>query len=229
MNLVVSFLNSSNKINSFSILLKRLIKHRFFKKFSKYPPRVKSIIFIILVIGMLCLTSVVIKCFNLGILNINKKYENKLSFVEVNTNPKTKSNSAVAQISLKSDPSWAWPTEGGNCYISQYFHSRHKAIDIAGCGHGSNIHAASDGVIVTVANKSTNGNYIVLLQDNGYYTMYAHLSKAYVSINQRVTKNTVIGAMGSTGYSTGTHLDFSVWKGGYPYRGGVQQNPLNFY
>lgn len=232
MKLVISFFNSSkNKIFKkirYSIL-KKLNSYKYFKRLNKYPTKIRSIMLMVLIIGILCLTTGIISKFNAGIFNVSKKYENKLSFVEVNTNPKTKNDSAVAQISLKSDSSWAWPTEGANCYISQYFHSGHKAIDIAGCGHGSNIHAVHDGVVVTAGSKSMNGNYIVILHDNGYHTMYAHLSKIYVSVNQRVTKNTVIGAMGSTGYSTGTHLDFSVWKDGYPYRGGIQQNPLNFY
>ena len=222
MNIIMTLLN----------ILKSIIG-KFFTKIKNYlskktTNKIKTIKPMILIIAMLFLILGITFSINSNFL-FKKTYENQLSFVEVNTNPPTKNSSAAAKVSLKSEPSWAWPTEGANCYISQYFHSGHKAIDIAGCGHGSNIHAAHDGVIVTAGSKHMNGNYIVLLQDNGYHTMYAHLSGIYVTVNQRVTKGQVIGAMGSTGYSTGTHLDFSVWKNGYPYYGGIQQNPLNFY
>lgn len=190
--------------------------------------KVNNIKPIILTIAILFLLLGITFSINSNFL-FKKNYENQLSFIEVNTNPTTNNNSAVAKVGNKYDPSWAWPAEGANCYISQYFHAGHKAIDIAGCGYNSNIHAAHDGVVVTAGSKQTNGNYIVIRHDNGYHTMYAHLASIYVSVNQRVKKNDIIGGMGSTGYSTGTHLDFSIWKDGYPYYGGIQQNPLYFY
>ena len=199
------------------------------KLFKKLPSRARVICSLVLTVGVLYLVSGFLFRFNYQIFSLGKKYENKLSFIEFDTNSKAQTNSAVARVGLKSDPSWYWPVEGDGCFISQYFHSGHKAIDIAGCGYGSNIHSAQDGVVVTAGNKSMNGNYIIILHDNGYHSMYAHLSQIYVSFNQRVTRGQIIGAMGGSGYSTGTHLDFSIWKNGYPYRGGSQQNPLNFY
>jgi murein DD-endopeptidase MepM/ murein hydrolase activator NlpD len=57
---------------------------------------------------------------------------------------------------------------------------------------------------------------------NGFVTLYAHLSVVQVQVGQRVGRGDVLGQMGSTGRSTGTHLHFEIRQGG------ALQNPLNF-
>jgi murein DD-endopeptidase MepM/ murein hydrolase activator NlpD len=57
---------------------------------------------------------------------------------------------------------------------------------------------------------------------NGFATLYAHLSVVQVRVGQRVGRGDVLGQMGSTGRSTGTHLHFEIRQGG------ALQNPLNF-
>ena len=116
-----------------------------------------------------------------------------------------------------SSTSWVWPTVG-NYYISQTYHSGHDGIDIAGCPYNSNIYAAGNGTVVTVARKWDNGLYIVICHDNGYYTMYAHLATVAVSEGQSVRSGQIIGGMGRSGNATGTHLHFSLWTA-YPYYG----------
>ena len=126
---------------------------------------------------------------------------------------------------------WGWPATCTS--ISSPFGYRwgtlHDGTDIAGCGYGSNIFAAQAGTVVKVANKWDNGNYIVINHNNGYYTMYAHLSGFNTSEGAQVSKGQVIGTMGMTGWATGVHVHFSVWVGGFPYYGGRPINPMSLY
>ena len=128
---------------------------------------------------------------------------------------------------------WAWPTIS-QYYISSPFAYRwgvlHDAIDIAGSGEGSPIYAANDGTVATASwGHYSLGNHVVINHNNGYYTMYAHLSSINVSVGQTVRKYQQIGAMGHTGQATGTHLHFGVYVNGMPYRGGTPIDPLTLY
>ena len=126
---------------------------------------------------------------------------------------------------------WYWPTNKPYIITSPFgwrWGKMHEGLDISGTGHGSPIYAANNGVVEIAGYNSTNGNYIYINHNNGYYTIYAHLSTILVKKGQAVSMGTKIGTMGSTGFSTGTHLHFSIYKG-YPYRGGIAQNPLKFY
>jgi murein DD-endopeptidase MepM/ murein hydrolase activator NlpD len=113
--------------------------------------------------------------------------------------------------------SFGWPTNG---YISQGFWYGHRGIDIANA-IGIPV-AAADGGYVSYAGWSNAGyGYMVQIDHgNGFSTLYAHLSQWYVDPGQAVGRGQVIGAMGSTGNSTGPHLHFEVRYGGAP------QNPL---
>ena len=104
----------------------------------------------------------------------------------------------------------------------------HAALDISGTGHGSPIYAAKDGVVVTSASHYSLGKYVVIMHANNYYTLYAHLAAHRVSEGQTVSRGQIIGTMGSTGNSTGTHLHFSV-SAGMPYEGGSFFNPWTLY
>lgn len=113
--------------------------------------------------------------------------------------------------------SFGWPTNG---YISQGFWYGHRGIDIANA-IGIPV-AAADGGYVSYAGWSAAGyGYMVQIDHgNGFSTLYAHLSQWYVDPGQAVARGQVIGAMGSTGNSTGPHLHFEIRYGGAP------QNPL---
>ncbi len=124
---------------------------------------------------------------------------------------------------------WGWPASCST--VSSPFGYRwgflHDGTDIAGCGYGSNIFAAKDGTVVTVSYKYDNGKYIIIDHHNGYFSLYAHLASQSVREGQNVSKGQVIGTMGRTGFATGVHLHFSMWRG-YPYRGRVY-NAMSFY
>lgn len=133
---------------------------------------------------------------------------------------------------LPSKGYFAWPATCGT--ISSPYGYRwgtlHDAIDIAGCGYGSALFAAAEGEVVQSAYKYDNGNYVTIKHPNGYYTIYAHMCNdcRYVSVGDYVQKGQVIGGMGMTGYATGVHVHFGVWKG-FPYYGGTPVNPMNFF
>lgn len=128
--------------------------------------------------------------------------------------------------------SWAWPTIS-QYYISSYFGYRwgkvHEALDIAGSGEGSPIYAAGSGTVVTSQNKGSLGQHITINHGNGYYTLYAHLNARIVQVGQTVQKGQQIGTMGHTGFATGTHLHFGLYRNGMPYRDGIPTDPLILY
>ena len=90
----------------------------------------------------------------------------------------------------------------------------HKGVDFAG-STGSPVYAVADGT-VTVSGWEAGGygNWIELEHDNGTRTRYAHLSSKTVSQGAHVSQGQTIGAVGSTGGSTGPHLHFEVRIGG---------------
>lgn len=85
----------------------------------------------------------------------------------------------------------------------------HKGIDIA-ASQGSPVYAYANGTIVFAGWKSGYGNFIAIDHGNGMVTRYAHLSAIQVSVGQAVAVRQKIGAVGSTGTSTGPHLHFEV-------------------
>jgi len=114
--------------------------------------------------------------------------------------------------------SFVWPAGGT---ITQRFSWYHKGIDIANKTAPS-ILAADSGTVVIAGwpDGSGYGNRVVIDHGNGYRTLYAHMSRVSVVVGQTVARGNVIGQMGSTGRSTGTHLHFEV------IRNGVYLDPL---
>lgn len=95
----------------------------------------------------------------------------------------------------------------------------YNSVDLAS-GHGSAIRAAAAGEVIVSKSGGWNGgygNYIVIRHSNGIQTLYAHLSENYVGVGAWVNQGANIGAMGSTGRSTGTHLHFEVRGGTNPF------------
>ena len=111
-----------------------------------------------------------------------------------------------------------WPASGD---MAQYFSWYHPALDISNLGGGPIRTSDSGTVVVSGWESNGYGNTIVVNHGNGYTTRYAHMSALYVSTGQKVSKGDVIGAMGSTGRSSGTHLHFEV------RREGTALNPLS--
>jgi murein DD-endopeptidase MepM/ murein hydrolase activator NlpD len=88
--------------------------------------------------------------------------------------------------------------------------ARHAGIDLAGPA-GTPIYATAVGVVAEAAyNCGGYGNLVKINHGRGIETRYAHLSAMTVSPGQRITRGQVIGRMGSTGRSTGSHLHYEV-------------------
>jgi murein DD-endopeptidase MepM/ murein hydrolase activator NlpD len=89
----------------------------------------------------------------------------------------------------------------------------HQGVDI-GARSGTPIHAVQPGKVIFAGPNGGFGNLVVLDHGNGVTTRYAHCSQIGVVEGQDVDENEVIGAVGSTGHSTGPHLHFEVRKDG---------------
>jgi murein DD-endopeptidase MepM/ murein hydrolase activator NlpD len=116
-----------------------------------------------------------------------------------------------------------WPFQGP---ISSYYGPSHPlGIDIDGFHNPTgSIVAATDGTVVFAGGNAccSYGLYVVVMSPDGIETLYAHLSSISVSQGETVSQGEQVGIMGSTGYSTGTHLHFEVIDNG------VRKNPLNY-
>ena len=94
----------------------------------------------------------------------------------------------------------------------------HTAVDYA-APTGTPVHSIGDGTVTLCGwDGSGGGNRIKIRHMNGYETCYMHLSKfaSGIKAGVRVAQGQTIGYVGSTGHSTGPHLDFRVWKDGTP-------------
>jgi len=97
----------------------------------------------------------------------------------------------------------------------------HPGQDFAGA-YGTAIYVTAPGIVSFTGQRNGYGNTIEVDHGHGFKTRYAHLSAISVTVGQHVAAGQRIGAMGSTGRSTGTHLHYEVWVDGKP------QNPLRF-
>lgn len=111
-----------------------------------------------------------------------------------------------------------WPVDGGYISAHQGDGRGHKGIDIA-APYGTPIYAAASGT-VTDAGTGWNGGYgncVIIQNDDGNVTVYAHQAELAVQYGDTVEKGQLIGYVGSTGDSSGNHLHFEVRKDGKYY------------
>jgi murein DD-endopeptidase MepM/ murein hydrolase activator NlpD len=117
---------------------------------------------------------------------------------------------------LKSTGKYIWPTSG---QITSYFgyrnaptrgaSSNHPAIDI-GAPMGTEVVASDGGVVISAGWNGGYGNSVGIKHDNGMVTYYNHLSAWNVKEGDTVAQGQPIANVGSTGVSTGPHLDFKI-------------------
>ena len=98
---------------------------------------------------------------------------------------------------------------------------KHLGVDIPG-GLNTPIYAARKGKVIFAGYSGGFGNLVIVRHDKGYTTYYGHLNKITTTVGANVGVGVMIGRMGSTGNSTGSHLHFEV------RRNGVALNPADF-
>lgn len=99
----------------------------------------------------------------------------------------------------------------------------HYGMDFS-APRGTPVYATGDGVVVRADNRSSGyGNHIRIDHGFGYKTLYGHLYKYNVRDGQKVERGDIIGYVGSTGRSQGSHVHYEIFKDGQ------RINPLNFY
>ena len=99
--------------------------------------------------------------------------------------------------------------------VSSVRSSSHTGLDIC-ASNGTGIRAISNGTVSFAGYKGSYGNLIIIDHGNGVQSYYAHCSAIYVGAGQGVDTNTIIGAVGSTGNSTGPHLHLEIRINGVP-------------
>jgi murein DD-endopeptidase MepM/ murein hydrolase activator NlpD len=118
-------------------------------------------------------------------------------------------------------------------WISSYFGSRddpftsnrkmHMGVDFVG-PKNSNIYSTANGIVtLTEYSRRGYGNEVIIDHGFGYCTRYAHLNKVLVNVGQQIERGQLIGLMGNTGRSTGTHLHYEVWFWNNPI------NPMYYF
>lgn len=142
-------------------------------------------------------------------------YDN-IDKIAVNEKKKEKGAAANSKVIL------SWPLRGP---ITSAFGMRthpligeerfHCGMDI-GAEVGTVVRAAGDGTVIFSGWKDTYGNMIVISHKNNYITVYAHNSKLFVNVNEKIKKGQKISLSGKTGAVTGAHLHFEIRKGIIP-------------
>jgi murein DD-endopeptidase MepM/ murein hydrolase activator NlpD len=117
---------------------------------------------------------------------------------------------------------YVWPVRGGRvtqgygmtpfALTGAYGGGIHYGIDIS-APTGTPVYATAGGTAISVGfNNFTYGKWVVIRHDDGFLSLYGHLSQQSVSQGSRVSAGQQIGAVGSTGFSTGPHLHFTIYR-----------------
>lgn len=147
-----------------------------------------------------------------------------------NTSPSGSSAGSAGASVVSGNGTFTHPCPGYT-YISSEFGYREQPIAGASTNHkgmdfaaptGTPIYAAASGTVTSASYSGNAGNMIVINHGNGLQTYYMHCNSMYVRAGQTVSKGQNIGAVGSTGNSSGPHLHFQVMQNGTPV------NPRNY-
>ena len=93
---------------------------------------------------------------------------------------------------------------------------------VIAAGSGTAIYATQSGTVTSACYNEAYGNMVTINHANGYSSLYGHMTNYIVSVGDYVTQGQTIGYVGSTGWSTGPHLHFTI------YYNGSDVKPMNY-
>lgn len=112
---------------------------------------------------------------------------------------------------VRTETTYRWPVGG---YISQGYRWYHPGIDLAG-NDNQIIYPITSGKVVAIEYSRWGfGNSVIVDHEDGLVSRYAHLSYIKIEDGQEIDKNTALGYVGSTGFSTGPHLHLEIIEKG---------------
>lgn len=152
---------------------------------------------------------------------------------------KRQQSSSGSSVAIPEVSSGAWTKPANGTFTSGYGYrihpiygkgKMHYGVDFAN-STGTPVVSAADGVVSYASPLSTYGNVIMVthsIDGQTFTSLYAHLSKINVSVGQVVSKGEHIGAIGTTGNSTGPHLHFEIHLGNWEGMTANSVNPLRY-
>lgn len=169
---------------------------------------------------------------NSEIVTLEKQARERLEELEDPDNPDEKEDD---ESDLGGSNLFSWPTSGRT--ITAYFHDptypfrryfEHPGIDIR-AGQGTPVHATASGYVAIAKNAGMGYSYVMIVHENGFSTVYGHLSQINVAPETYVSRGEMIGLSGGMPgtpgagrLTTGPHLHFEIRYQGIPV------NPLNY-
>ncbi len=207
-----------------------------------------SLITGIIVVGSICLISLLLIVFSVPIINedleintVNRKInaQNEIindlsdsldeiglmkSYIEniIGLEEGEELDSSKIRFIVTNNTPSIKPSEG---VISREFDigNNHFGIDIVN-EEGTSIFSIANGVVIYSDYSNDYGNVIIIDHENGYYSHYYHNKENFVKRNERIDSGVLIAQLGNTGQqSTGPHLHLEIWKDGKPI------DPLSFF
>lgn len=143
---------------------------------------------------------------------------------------KNNTSSSGGSASSGSSGSWVFPLAYATQITDAYgyrihplsgTYKWHNGVDFA-AGEGTAIYATKAGTVTSATYNEAYGNMVTINHGDGYSSLYGHMTRYTVSTGDTVSAGEIIGYVGSTGWSTGPHLHFTI------YYNGSDVNPLNY-
>jgi len=148
---------------------------------------------------------------------LNKTADDGSEDAKIEVDKSTNSIKKNKPTKLKQKPFFDWPvlearmTRGFLPKGTKKRRRPHKGIDLA-AQRGTAVMASHDGIVIYTGKQFKGYGKMIMIEKDGWATLYAHLDKIVVYEGQKVRQGEVIGALGNTGRSSGPHLHFEIRK-----------------